>query len=474
MQRSFFLIAVFTVSFLAVTAQVADLKTHVAMKDSIISKFNRKDFQGIYSMSDTIFRKEVSQASFLTFLENVAQAGVMESSALSEDLGDIKYFHIKMPAIQVELRISVTPANRFQVFAISRTEEYDTAYVKAIATDNPLKTSLDSAIDRSVRKHMRNKNAAGISLGIIKNGQVYRYHYGEVEKGKGVLPSSGTFYEIGSITKTVTGIILAHAVQDKKVKLDDDIRKYFAGSYPNLEFKGQPVRVVHLSNHSSGLPGLPDDFFKQPYDSLDPYVSYSEERLMEALHRVKLDTFPGVNYYYSNWGVSLLGRVLEKAYAMPFDKLVERFITGPMNMRDTKFVLSEKEMERFAKGHTDKGRQTPYWTIKAFAAAGALRSTLDDMMKYLENNIHPKSEAVRFSHELTRGTYLNGNGLGWFVQTSLGGHRYYQHTGGTGGFATKILAIPEIDAGFVLLTNNSISGNLSREILYHVTNGNIR
>ena len=93
-------------------------------------------------------------------------------------------------------------------------------------TDNPLKTKIDSLVQKCVVEIFNDKNIFGLSIGIYKNGKEFYYNYGSLEKDKHVLPTSATVYEIGSITKTFTGILLAQAFLDKKIKLDDDIRKY--------------------------------------------------------------------------------------------------------------------------------------------------------------------------------------------------------------------------------------------------------
>ncbi|HYF32166.1 MAG TPA: serine hydrolase domain-containing protein [Chitinophagaceae bacterium] len=452
-------------------AQVADLAAHVRLKDSIVSRYNRGDFKGIYEFAGNDFRAEIKEQDFIAFMKRVNQAGPVQSSTLSEDLGEVKYFKLRMPRIDLELRLSASSAKQFNVFAINRLDPYDTNYVKAIRSDNPLKTSFDSAIDLSVRKHMRNKSVSGLSIGIVKNGKTYKYNYGETEKGKGQLPTSDTYYEIGSITKTFTGTLLAQAVLDKKAGLQDDIRRHLKDSFPNLQYKGQPIRLVHLANHTSGLPGLPADFFNQsPYNPMNPYINYSRQRWMQALHAVKLDTLPGTKHYYSNWGVSILGHILEQVYRDSYDELLARYITGPMKMKDTKLSLQEKDKNRLAAGHTDKGKPTPRWDLIAFVPAGGIVSTVNDMVTYINHNISKNLPAIKLAHQLTRGTYENGNGLGWFTSKTLSGYTKYQHTGGTGGYSTTLAVIPELKAGYVILTNNSIDlGNLSREVLHKLS-----
>ncbi len=142
-------------------------------------------------------------------------------------------------------------------------------------------------------------------------------------------PTANTLYEIGSITKTFTGTLLAQAVVEGKVNIDDDIRKYLSGSYPNLVYKGHPVKLFHLINHTSRLPFLLPNNINLSNFSQDtiPYIvsaqqkNYSKETFLKDLHVVELDTIPGTKYGYSNASTQLLGFILEKLYKYVFDKL---------------------------------------------------------------------------------------------------------------------------------------------------------
>lgn len=101
---------------------------------------------------------------------------------------------------------------------------------------------------------MKDKQAVGLSIGFYNNGTNYFYNFGTTEKGKALRPTENSIYEIGSITKTFVSLVLANAVLEKRIRLDDDIRKFLNGSYPNLEYRGKPIKVLHLANTTSGIP----------------------------------------------------------------------------------------------------------------------------------------------------------------------------------------------------------------------------
>ncbi|NII29272.1 beta-lactamase family protein [Pseudoflavitalea sp. X16] len=324
---------------------------------------------------------------------------------------------------------------------------------RKVATDNPLKSKLDSLVDKSVRTYFSNTSGVGLSIGMVKNGKTYFYNYGETANGNGVLPTNKTIYEIGSLTKTFTGILLAQAVLDKKIKLDDDIRKYLKEPYPNLEYNGTPIRVVDLSNHTARVTRIFLNFFMQAgYDSTNPYLHYSKEMLYQGFHAMKMDTLPGKKHSYSNMGVGLLGYILEDVYTQDYFTLISTFILRPIKMNDTKIDISH--VRDLAKAHNAQKEVVPFWDMPSMPACGALRSNTADMIKYIYANNEDATKGIALSHKLTFGTDKDGLGLNWFILTTPEGYRVLNHRGSTGGSRSSFQCFPDQQAGFVLLTNS--------------------
>lgn len=149
-------------------------------------------------------------------------------------------------------------------------------------------------IDSIAMSFLQKSNSTALTIGIINGDQVLKKYYGKLDRNSSRPPDSSTIYEIGSITKTFTGILLAHAVNEGKLKLTDDIRKYLPGKYPQLEYKGHPIQIVHLSNHNSGLPSKPLDLTTQPnYNPKDQYAHYTKEMMLSYLDQVRIYRKPG-------------------------------------------------------------------------------------------------------------------------------------------------------------------------------------
>ena len=323
---------------------------------------------------------------------------------------------------------------------------------------------VDRLVNQSAKKFMSDPHSVGLSVGVVKDGLSWTYNFGEVEKGSKLPPDRHTIYELASITKTFTGVLLAQAVVEGKAKLDDDIRKYLDESYPNLEFEGKPIKLFHLINHTSRLPFvMPDrpELFRDP----DPYElpkilteiesHYTRADFYKDLHDVKIDKEPGTEFKYSNAAAQLLGYILEKIYGTSFEQLVLKKIARPLGMTETKITLTASETKRLAKGHYDNGSFALPGTPQA-QAAGALRSSVSDMLKYLKYHLNERDETIKLSHGVTFGDLkYYASGLNWQMNKTSAGHRRIWQSGGSFGFSSYCVVFPELRLGIVLLSNES-------------------
>ncbi|RIW13361.1 class A beta-lactamase-related serine hydrolase [Algoriphagus lacus] len=336
--------------------------------------------------------------------------------------------------------------------------------IKGLQTENQFKTSMDSMIHQSALLYLGEASRAGLSVGIYGPDFLATYHYGTTHKGKNQLPTNETVYEIGSISKTFTGTLLAQAVLDGKMKLDDDIRLYLKEDYPNLEFQGQPIRLSHLVSHISGLPNfLPDNpslLQNTSQDSL-PFVlsrvlnEYTKQDFLNDLNQVKLDTIPGYKFNYSNSGPQLLKYILEDVYQMSFNDLLKRFLLKPLKMKATTSSFERVDLKNLAEGYNSKGRLTPY-IPENLDAAGGIFSTVSDMLEYLKFHLDEENEVVSLSHQVTVGDLTRyAIGLNWQEVLTPGNHKKIWQSGGTFGFSSYGVLYPELGIAIVLLTNEA-------------------
>ncbi len=301
--------------------------------------------------------------------------------------------------------------------------------------------------------------SVALSIGILKDGKTYVFNYGTLQKGKKELPTADTLYAIASITKTFTGTLLAQAVIEKKVKLEDDVRKYLDGSYPNLEFQGHPIQLGHLVNHNSGLPfNLPDiPENRPPFPPVSATTQkmiddYDRKDFLADLHKVEIKTVPGEKFSYSNSAAVLLSIVLEKVYGMPYEEIVKQKIAIPLGMRDTTISVNKSQRIRLARGYDEKGVIVPY-APDMMLGAGALKSTVNDMLKYAAWEMAEEDPAVQLSHQskfVLSDTFSVG--LNWQMLKS-GPYRRVWQEGNLPGFSSMCMTFPELHMAIVVFAN---------------------
>ncbi|QEC43890.1 serine hydrolase domain-containing protein [Pseudobacter ginsenosidimutans] len=323
-------------------------------------------------------------------------------------------------------------------------------------------TGIDTLVMKLGETFMNDQQAVGLSIGVYNNGEVSFYNFGTIEKGKAIQPTQNTVYEIGSVTKAFVSLILANAVIEKKVNLNDDIRKYLHGHYPNLEYAKKPITVEQLANTTSGLPNwlpaTPKEITNAPADSSAflrdrIYGSYTEKDFYTALRKVELDTIPGFKTRHSNAAAQLLTYILEKVYATSIDNLVKKYVLEPNKMDNTSFLASASNSKSLAMGYDGKGNKMPYFTTQYMKGVGGLNSTTADLMKFIKLQLDKKDDAISLTQKRSFDAGYYSIGLSWLKYKHDNGKHQVWTDGGTYGFVSYIVFYPEINSGVVLLSN---------------------
>lgn len=316
--------------------------------------------------------------------------------------------------------------------------------------------NLQKYIDSLAEVYLKNPANSSLSIGIVKGTQTTTYFYGVTKKGNDHLPDGYSLYDIASLSKTFTALLLAHAVNQGKIRLNDDIRKYLPGNYPGLQFKGVPVTVANLSNHTSGLPAFPADQQKTAtYDPLNPFLNYSKDSVYQYLSAFQPDTLPGTKSIYSNLGFAVLGIVLENVYKLPLETLLQQLITQPLKMKGTFFTTPVLQINRLTTGYNGAtGEEVPHWEFGAFKAAGGLKSDLNDLLIYLKANMNTLNADYALTHQETNQQQGFKRGLAWIIEP-LDNYELISHNGGTNGYRSYCGFIKEKKAGIVIMSNSS-------------------
>ncbi|HZI99262.1 MAG TPA: serine hydrolase [Gemmatimonadaceae bacterium] len=326
----------------------------------------------------------------------------------------------------------------------------------------------DSALRAIVQERVATKRTMGIVVAVLEKGKPPRIKTAGVSGISGVSLDGNTVFEIGSITKAFTGALLADMVSRGEVKLEDPVSKYLPGTVKVPSRNGKQITLLDLATQSSGLPRLPNNM--HPADFNNPYADYSVQQLYDFLSGYTLTRDPGAQYEYSNLGVGLLGHVLALKAGKSYEEILRERILDPLGMNDTRIELTPSMKQRMAQGFDAQGTPTHTWDLPTLAGAGALKSTANDMLKFLAANLDSTStsvgKALAFAKVARHDADRPGNsiGLAWHI-VDVFGTRAIWHNGGTGGFRTFIGMDDVRHRGVIVLTN---SINTPDDIGFHV------
>lgn len=297
----------------------------------------------------------------------------------------------------------------------------------------------------------------GVTIGVVRSGVRQVFAFGTAERD--------SIYEIGSITKTFTGLLLAQMIEQGSVRLDEPVRELLP---PGLvKPKGPEITLLDLITHHSGLPRMPDNF--HPADMSNPYADYTLGDLYAFIAHHSVGEPANPPFLYSNLGVALLGQALSDRAGTPYATLLAQEITGPLGLHDTVISLSPEQRQRLIQGHDAQHRPVRPWDLGAMQGAGAIRATAADMLTYLQANLHPDRLAARLpssadgrtlpaaftlSHQLrAQAGPAMRIALAWLYDPATGD---YLHDGATGGYSSFAFFNPKENYAAVVLVNTSI------------------
>lgn len=346
-------------------------------------------------------------------------------------------------------------------FSLARTVAFTLAVLSGVATA-PLSAQSppsDSAINRWITERVANGYATGIVVGRRQgSGELIVSAGGPQRDGR---PIGGeSFFEIGSITKVFTNILLADMVLKGEVALEDPVQKFLPASVTMPSRNGKAITLLDLATASSGLPSLGNNM--TPKDPRNPYADYSVQQMYDFLSAHTLRRDPGERYEYSNIGMGLLGHVLGLRAGKPYEVLLRERVLAPLGMTETFITVPTDKAARFAVPHDADLEEASPWDLPTLAGAGALRSTTRDMLTFADAVTHrdrgPLGKAIAFSIEPRRPTTIPNMriALGWHVREA-NGRSIVWHNGGTGGFRTFFGFDPASGAHAMVWSNTASS-----------------
>jgi len=423
--------------------------------------YNARQPDSIYALTDASFKRAISTVQFTKFItDSFTALGLWQSTGEPRITSDGYRYPVRFANGSLDFLLALDNQRKIAAFALQPAQQpkKPERTRQEILTSNALRTALDRQVDSAVSAYMRKPEAVGLSVGILRNDSLFVYGYGETQTGNKRIPTGNTLFEIGSVSKTFTDVLLADAVRRGLVKLDDPASNYLPDSLPPLRYDGVTVTLRMLANHTSGLPRLPTNLDAGPsYNPQNPYAHYDERSLFAYLRKAQFTHKPGSVYAYSNLGMGLLGTILSRRAGKSYEQLLAEVIIRPLGLSNTFVTLpADKQL---VQGYDAEGKSAHLWDFQALTGAGGIRSTVNDLLRILQANLGKAPASLLKDLQIAQqpthteeATHVTV-GLGWHINSKTG---WWWHNGGTGGFRSFAGFNPKKKTGIIVLTNAQI------------------
>jgi D-alanyl-D-alanine-carboxypeptidase/D-alanyl-D-alanine-endopeptidase len=330
-----------------------------------------------------------------------------------------------------------------------------------------IKPMVDSDVLAVLEKKIAvEKKGVGIVVGMVDQHTQRTLRYGKADLEGNTQLDDDSVFEIGSLTKTFTVLLLADMVVKGEVKLTDPISMYLPKSVTVPSRNGQQIRLIDLATHRSGLPRNVDGYPKK--EPISSYVGLTVSELYQFLSTYQLTREIGEDAEYSNVGMGLLGHVLALRAGEDYDSLIKKRITEPLGMTSTAITLSAQMLVHKTQGYDKNFKPLPRFEIPVQEGAGALHSSMSDLLRYVKANLGlsatPLDAAFRLVHQSNEQSY--GQKLGWGTWTEFD-TEYTNHSGSTFAYKSYIVMDEKNRRGVIVLANSSLTevGNIGNKLL---------
>jgi CubicO group peptidase (beta-lactamase class C family) len=329
----------------------------------------------------------------------------------------------------------------------------------------------DSAVQGMLQQLISHRGVAGVVVGLLDEGGTRRV-IAQGSPGADARPLDGeSVFEIGSITKAFTGILLADMVRRGEVELADSVADLLPPQARVPTRSRKAITLLDLTTHFSGLPPLPPNL--KPATRTNPFADYTVDQLYDFLARYELPRDPGDAFEFSDLGVGLLGHALSLRAGTTYEALVSERILRRLGMTHTAVTSTPWMKDHLVRGHNLLGQAAANWDVPTLPGMGGLRSTVNDMLAFAAANLSREETdltlAVRESHrglrQIRAGAAYPGMpsalkegrvGFTW-LSSRPGARRITWSFGLTGGYSTFLALDLEARRAVVILTNTGMN-----------------
>ncbi len=300
-----------------------------------------------------------------------------------------------------------------------------------------------------------------LSIAVIREGETDYLGLKNNDSIYETIDNKDAVFQIGSITKVMTSTLLANIVLANEVSLSTEISELLGYSLLN----NSKITLQQLSNHTSGMKRMPDNFiFAQMKDANNPYMYYDEEMLKTWLTQYMTKDLNQEVSNYSNLGAALLAHGLTKKLSKSYEELLQEQIFQKLEMTSSSSKLKNVS-SKLITGLDANGEPNANWEFDVMEGAGSVFSSISDLEKYTKAVMSQKNEALNLQTKPTFEVSTNMSiGLGWHIIYGKGGNTYYWHNGGTSGYTSSLLIDIERKIATMVLSNVSA---------FHPNTGNI-
>ncbi|MFK7759937.1 MAG: serine hydrolase domain-containing protein [Phycisphaerales bacterium] len=332
------------------------------------------------------------------------------------------------------------------------------AAIVAISSQYACAQLAASTVEDAVHKHIDplvgSKLIPGAVVGVFADGKESYYTLGALAYDSDEQPSFDTLYEIGSVSKVMTGILFADAIRRGEVTKDTLLDELLPEDSDAKDFEGEEIKLWHLTTHSSGWPTAPLNLSSSDPDR--PFLGYTQEMVLEYISKVSPKRAPGTEFEYSNLGVGVLGDQIASNAGMGYEQAVTERVFEPIGIDDIQITLDDEELKRLAPA-TSNGRLTKAWAdIGPFNPAGMWVGSAPAMIEFARANLSDEDGGIYDSLEAAREPMFDSGfgkvAFGWMLARD--GSTYW-HNGMTGGYSSYFAVNRDLETAVVVLTNGT-------------------
>lgn len=402
--------------------------------------YDQQNFEAIYDLTSDTFRNQITREQLVTVLADAFRiAGRLKEIKVNQTNNDGRTFHAVGERGTFAMTVSLDAGGKAAALLIRPVENQQSD------------TDPQSLID----KWKSDKGSAGLVIGRIVDGKHDIQYLGVADKRTSAPIDAASIFEIGSISKPLTGILLHTMIAEGRISLVDPVNKFLPEGAHLPKVNDEDILIRHLVTHSSCLPRMPGNFNPPENQAANPYEHYSEKMLLAYLpHSTRTDCVLGMSPVYSNLGAGLLGYVLTKLSGMTYPELIKERIAQPLKTESLGVIGTS---DHWVQGHTNAGTPQGQWTFNdALAGGGSVDASAGDMLKLLLFLMKPDNSSLGKAVVASTTVQLDGPqryGTFWIRQPK-GTQTVIWHNGQTGGFNAFIAWIEGTQTGVFILSNN--------------------